>query len=74
MPANALPAATPYHPTTFLERGVVVPFTTPLLAGARARSARKPGIELVLHNPSGGLGVYVMLLERHHRSLPSDAP
>ena len=27
----------PYHPTTFLERGVAVLFTTPMLAGTRAR-------------------------------------
>jgi hypothetical protein len=50
----------PYHPTTFLERGVAVPFTTPLLAGTRARPAEKQGLELVIPNPSGGRGVYIM--------------
>jgi hypothetical protein len=50
----------PYHPATFLERGVAVPFTTPLLGGTRARPADKKGLELVVANPSGGRGVYVM--------------
>jgi hypothetical protein len=57
---NNLPAAKPYHPTTFQERGVTVPFTTPLLALARVRPSHRPGVELILHNPSGGRGVYVM--------------
>ena len=50
----------PYHPITFLERGVTVPFTTPLLAGTRARPAGRADLELVVPNPSGGKGVYVM--------------
>jgi hypothetical protein len=49
-----------YHPTTFLERGVSMPFTTPMLAGTRARPSERGGIELVLPNPSGGRGVYVL--------------
>lgn len=55
-----LPPIQSYHPTTFLERGVAVPFTTPLLGGTRARPAVKPGLELVIPNPSGGRGVYVL--------------
>jgi hypothetical protein len=57
---KSLPPMRPYHPTTFLERGVAVPFTTPLLAGARARPAEKQGLELVIPNPSGGRGVYIL--------------
>ncbi|WP_428483603.1 hypothetical protein [Rhodopila sp.] len=49
-----------YHPATFLERGVAVPFTTPLLCGTRARPTERGGIELVTPNPSGGRGVYIM--------------
>jgi hypothetical protein len=37
-----------------------VQFTTPLLAGARMREARNEGKELVVPNPSGGRGVYVL--------------
>jgi hypothetical protein len=36
-----------------------VPFTAPLLAGARVRDSGRDGIELVLPNPSGGPGVYI---------------
>ncbi len=56
----SLPPVQTYHPTTFLERGVAVPFTTPLLAGTRARPGEKRGLELVIPNPSGGRGVYIM--------------
>jgi hypothetical protein len=55
-----LPPVQPYHPATFLERGVAIPFTTPLLAGTRARPTDKGGLELVIPNPSGGRGVYIM--------------
>lgn len=55
-----LEAVSSFLPTTFLERGVAVPFTTPMLIGARARpGARKP-LELVVVNPSGGRGVYIV--------------
>src|ERR1700712_2978629 len=57
---SRLPLIRPYHPVTFLERGVAVPFTTPLLAGTRGRPADKGGLELVIPNPSGGRGVYIM--------------
>jgi hypothetical protein len=55
-----LPRLKPYFPATFQERGVSVPFTTPLLGGTRARPADKQQVELVIPNPSGGRGVYIM--------------
>ena len=45
---------------TFSSRGVSVNFTTPVLAGARVRQAGDRGVEIVLPNPSGGRGVYVL--------------
>jgi hypothetical protein len=59
-PPLVLPPIQPYHPTTFLERGVAVPFTTPMLAGTRARLGDKAVPELVVPNPSGGRGAYIM--------------
>jgi hypothetical protein len=53
-------SATPYHPASFQERGVAVPFTTPFLGGARARPRGDHGIDLLVRNPTGGRGVYVM--------------
>jgi hypothetical protein len=55
-----LPLAQAYHPITFLERGVAVPFTTPALLGARARPAKSGGLELIVFNPAGGRGVYIL--------------
>ncbi len=49
-----------YAPTTFLERGACVPFTTPVLTGARVRPADRPGLELIVPNPSGGRGDYIL--------------
>lgn len=49
-----------YRPATFLERGVAVPFTTPLLAAARMRPGYRLKVEFVITNPSGGQGYYVM--------------
>jgi hypothetical protein len=49
-----------FLPTTFLERGVTVPFTTPLLAGARARPAERNHLELIVPCPSGERTVYVL--------------
>jgi hypothetical protein len=60
MSETQLPALKAYHPTTFQERGVAVPFTTPLLAGTRARPTNRERVELVVPNPSGGRGVYIM--------------
>ena len=56
----ALPLVQAFHPATFLERGVAVPFTTPHLAGVRARPAERGGIEFIVPNPSGGRGVYIL--------------
>lgn len=55
-----MPIIESHNPATFRERGVAMPFTTPLLAGARARVPARTGIELLLPNPSGGRGVYVV--------------
>jgi hypothetical protein len=49
-----------HHPATFESRGTAVPFTTPRLAGARARRSNRPGTELVLPNPSGARGVCIL--------------
>jgi hypothetical protein len=48
-----------WHPATFQERGVAVPFTTPALTGARVRSAAR-GVELIVPHPAGVRGVYIM--------------
>lgn len=49
-----------FAPATFVERGVVVPFTTPALVGARLRPGRRREPELIVRNPSGGPGVYIV--------------
>lgn len=41
---------------------MALPFTTPFLGGARARMSRNRGTELIVRNPAGGRGVYVMPL------------
>jgi hypothetical protein len=48
-----------WQPSTFLERGVAVPFTTPILMGARARPAAR-FVELIVPHPAGVRGVYIM--------------
>src|SRR5690349_1910869 len=50
----------PYHPTTFLERGVIVCFTTPALTGSRVRVAARAGLELIVPSFSGGRGFYIL--------------
>jgi hypothetical protein len=57
--ALSLPPAQTYRPATFQERGVAVPFTTPLLTGARARPDGRSNVELIVRNPSGGRGYYI---------------
>lgn len=60
--------ASQWQPVTFLERGASLDFTTPMLLGARVRPLDKPGgsgtgaatLELVVPNPSGGEGVYIL--------------
>ncbi len=37
-----------------------MPFTSPLLIGARARRGQRHRIELIVPNPSGGRGVYIL--------------
>ena len=39
---------------------MAVPFTTPQLNGARARPGERNPLELVVQNPSGGRGVYIL--------------
>jgi hypothetical protein len=56
----ALPLTESHHPATFAGRGVAVPFTTPMLAGTRVRASTRTGVELVVPNPSGGRGVYIL--------------
>ena len=60
MSQTTLPLVSSHHPTTFLERGVSVPFTTPMLLGARARPSDRGGLELIVANPSGGRGTYIL--------------
>ncbi len=60
MHSISLPLVQSYFPTTFLERGVAVPFTTPMLSGARARPAQRGGAELIVSSPGGGRGVYIL--------------
>lgn len=56
-----IPAPIPSHQSaTFWERGVSVPFTTPALAGARVRYDARHGLVLLVPNPSGGRGIYVV--------------
>lgn len=54
------PPVQDFQPTTFLERGIAVPFTTPMLVGTRARPGDRAPMELIVPNPSGGKGVYIL--------------
>lgn len=49
-----------YFPITFLERGVAIPFTTPSLTGTRVRPGERVSLELLVPNPSGGRGMYIL--------------
>lgn len=50
-----------FEPATFFDRGVNLPFTTPLLLGARGRPQEdRSGLEVIIANPSGGEGVYIL--------------
>jgi hypothetical protein len=60
MSDSPLPLLKAWLPASFAERGVLVPYTTPLLAGARARSYGRAGTEVLLPKPSGGAGLYVV--------------
>lgn len=59
-PFLPLPPSQAYRAATFHERGVAVPFTTPILAATRARHGSREQIELVVPNPSGGRGFYIL--------------
>ncbi len=50
-----------WTPATFRERGVAVPFTSPMLAGARVRLVERR-YELVLPHPGRARGVYIFAL------------
>ncbi|MCR0981401.1 hypothetical protein [Roseomonas populi] len=50
------------RPATFLERGVVVPFTTPMLLGSRVRPGARRGLEIAVPSPAGIRGFYVLPL------------
>lgn len=52
--------STRFWPSTFEERGVVVPFTTPMLAFARVRRDRNEALEVLVPGMSGGAGTYVI--------------
>ncbi|MFY8093479.1 MAG: hypothetical protein ACOVN0_08365 [Niveispirillum sp.] len=49
-----------FAPTTFEERGVTVPFTTPLLSQARLRRDQNDRFEFLLPNFTAGKGTYVL--------------
>ncbi|MEE3626292.1 hypothetical protein UCD39_20300 [Nitrospirillum sp. BR 11752] len=54
-------------PGTFGERGISVPFTTPMLSQARMRPNRQGELEFLLPSFNGGRGMYIM----PWRSLPA---
>ncbi|WP_420405365.1 hypothetical protein [Nisaea sp.] len=58
--ANQSTTATHFWPSSFAERGVAVPFTTPSVATARVRNGERGRLELVISGLSGGRGVYVI--------------
>lgn len=47
-------------PLAMAERTVGLPFTTPLICGAKARLAKGGSVELLVPNPSGARGFYVL--------------
>ena len=49
-----------HQPATFRSRGITAPFTTPLLAGTRVRQGDKMQIEVMVTNPSGNGGIFVV--------------
>lgn len=51
------------RPTTFLERGVTVPFTTPMLLGSRVRPAQRRNLEVAIPSPAGVRGFYILPLQ-----------
>jgi hypothetical protein len=65
------------RPDTCAARGVAAPFTAPALHGVRLRAAPKGGIEVIIPNPSGREGWFVLpwaaALERFRPSLADRA-
>ncbi|MEP3113997.1 hypothetical protein [Nisaea sp.] len=57
---NGSTTATHFWPTSFAERGIAVPFTTPSVAMARVRNDERGRLELVISGLSGSRGVYVI--------------
>ena len=56
-----MPLIQSYRPRSFRERGVAPPFTTRILIGARLRQMPGvAGLEVIVPNPSGGRGVYIL--------------
>ena len=49
-----------FWPLTFIERGVLVPFTTPLLAAGRIRGKDLKTAEILMPGLAGGRGTYVI--------------
>ncbi len=69
MPQDAMMEALPrtiegWRPSTFVERGVVVPFTTPQLAGARLRRTERGILELILPEVCGPGSVGILPWEQ----------
>ncbi len=82
MSEHNLPLVQSYRPRSFRERGIVAPFTTPMLQGARVRRVprtsaitgerallghaasaerlRDTALEVIVPNPSGGRGMYIL--------------
>ena len=62
MPSPPPELVVSYRPANFQERGLAVSFTAPTLAGARARLGGREagGFEVILPNPSGSRGIYIM--------------
>lgn len=60
--APVSPISQKFKPTTFIERGAFAPFTSPMLDAARVRRPRGTGVDLIIPNPSGGRGVYILPL------------
>lgn len=63
-PASLAQAASisDHQPSTYAERGASVPFTTPVLGGAFVRTGADGTAELIVGNPSGNRGVYILPL------------
>jgi len=62
MPQPTLIPRAKWQPSTFAERGVTVPFTTPVIALARLRPSDNGQPEMIVANPSGADGSYVFPL------------